>query len=109
MSCGMKRAGIEIVAAIDNDPICQETYEANHPGTEFILDDITKMSEDSLSKLAGIKKEDDNLLFIGCSPCQYWSVITGNEKRRKKIKHIKHETYCVIFCALFVIIAPGLC
>ena len=90
MSCGMKRAGIEIVAAIDNDPICQETYEANHPGTEFILDDITKMSEDSLSKLAGIKKEDDNLLFIGCSPCQYWSVITGNEKSAKKDK--AHKT-----------------
>ena len=86
----MKRAGIEIVAAIDNDPICQETYEANHPGTEFILDDITKMSEDSLSKLAGIKKEDDNLLFIGCSPCQYWSVITGNEKSAKKDK--AHKT-----------------
>ena len=48
------------------------------------------MSEDSLSKLAGIKKEDDNLLFIGCSPCQYWSVITGNEKSAKKDK--AHKT-----------------
>ena len=107
MSCGMKRAGIKIVAAVDNDPICQETYEANHPETTFILGDITKMDEVSFSEQAGIEKDDDNLLFIGCSPCQYWSVITGDEKSAKKKKAHKTRNLLRDFLRFVAYYRPG--
>lgn len=77
MSLGLSRAGIKVIGAIDNDPKCQDTYKANHPGSKFILADITETNAEVLEEELKIKKDDDNLLFVGCSPCQYWSIITG--------------------------------
>ncbi len=86
MSQGLSRAGIRILGALDNDPDCRETYEANHLTARFIEDDITKMTLDTLSEKFGIKKNDDKLIFVGCSPCQYWSVITGRTDSERKNK-----------------------
>ena len=84
MSLGMKRAGIKIVAALDNDELCRDTYIANHPDSEFILADITKVSVSILAERAAVKRNDDSMIFIGCSPCQYWSIINGwNDSNRK--------------------------
>ena len=85
MSLGMGGAGIEIVAGIDNDPGCRETYKANHPDSRFIQADITELPIEELGEQTGISKDDDNLIFIGCSPCQHWSIITGHgDSERKK-------------------------
>ena len=45
----------------------------------FILADITQ-SETTILSDTGIKTDDDNLVFIGCSPCQYWSIINTDRK-----------------------------
>ena len=85
MSLGMRQAGIRILAGIDNDPACRETYKANHPRSQFINADITDFPVEDLGKKIGIGKRDDNLIFIGCSPCQHWSIITGhNDSDRKE-------------------------
>ena len=86
MSLGMARAGIEIVAALDNDSACRETYVANHPDSEFILADITKASVSILAERAAIRRNDDAMLFIGCSPCQYWSIVNGRTDSDRKAK-----------------------
>lgn len=84
MSLGMRNAGIEIIAGIDNDPDCRETYEANHKGSSFISADVTDLPVTNLGAETGIRCNDDKLIFIGCSPCQYWSIITGRDHSGRK-------------------------
>ena len=86
MSLGLSQAGIRVLGALDNDPECRETYEANHPGSKFIQADITQTKISILESELGIRKDDDNLLFVGCSPCQYWSIITGQANSERKQK-----------------------
>ncbi|MFT5298857.1 MAG: DNA (cytosine-5)-methyltransferase 1 [Colwellia sp.] len=79
MSLGLSNSGINILAGIDNNQKVEKTYKANHPESEFILEDISKLSAKFLEKAINIKKNDDNLIFIGCSPCQYWSIVNTNK------------------------------
>ncbi|ODS35623.1 DNA (cytosine-5-)-methyltransferase [Candidatus Altiarchaeales archaeon WOR_SM1_SCG] len=88
MTFGLSQSGINVLAGIDNDPSCKETYEINNPGSEFIETDIHKLSEKHLAELTGIKKDDDSLLFVGCSPCQYWSIIRTDKKKSEKSKDL---------------------
>ncbi len=84
MSLGMRKAGIEIVAGIDNDLLCKETYKENHPDTLFIDSDIKNFKAKELANECGVIRSDDSMIFIGCSPCQYWSVITGRKDSERK-------------------------
>ena len=80
MSQGMKMAGIKVVAGIDMDKNCQKTYEANHPESKFFLKDIKTLPRTFLEKKCRIKRNDSSLIFIGCSPCQYWSILNTSRK-----------------------------
>ena len=91
MTHGMREAGIEVIAGIDNDPDVKETYEKNNLGTKFIQADVFKLKEIDLTKYTGIEKNDDNLILIGCSPCQYWSIIQTDKKKSKQSKDLLKE------------------
>ena len=91
MTNGLIQAGIEVVAGIDNDPICKETYEANNPGAEFILEDVFDLEEKKLAKKLDLKKNDDDLILIGCSPCQFWSIIQTDKTKSEKSKNLLIE------------------
>ncbi len=73
MTEGMRLAGIEVIAGIDFDIDCKGTYLLNHPQSTFVHADIRSLSYRRLVKETGIRQNDDELVFIGCSPCQYWS------------------------------------
>lgn len=88
MTYGFRKAGIDVIAGIDIDPSCKETYEHNNPGSKFIQADIKKYSFEQLEKDAEIKKDDDKLVFIGCSPCQYWSIIKTDKTKSKLSKNL---------------------
>jgi len=93
MSYGMQTAGIDILAGIDNDPKCKETYEANIDA-EFIEADVFKLKEYELEnqlKDEGLKKNDDNLILIGCTPCQFWSNIRTDKEKAEKTKNLLTE------------------
>lgn len=91
MSFGLQQAGINVIAGIDFDPNCKDTYEANITGAKYILADVEKLKEEDLSKKVSIKKNDDNLILVGCSPCQYWTIIRTNKGKSKKSKNLLHE------------------
>lgn len=91
MTNGMRQAGIEVVAGIDNDESCRETYEKNNPGSQFLYADVFKLTAKRLKKQLSIEKNDDNLVLIGCSPCQYWSIIHTDKTRSKKSKNLLME------------------
>lgn len=91
MSAGMLNAGISILAGIDYEPSCKETYEANIKGAQFIQADVFELKETELQKKLDLKKKDDNLILIGCSPCQFWSVINTDKNKSKKSKNLLIE------------------
>ncbi|WP_305365176.1 DNA cytosine methyltransferase [Daejeonella sp.] len=76
MSCGFSQAGIKILAGLDIEKKFKDTYVKNNKGAKFINKDITKYKPEQLQKSIYITKYDDQLIFIGCSPCQYWSKIS---------------------------------
>lgn len=73
VTCGFKQAGIDVVVGIDIDAICKDTYEKNNTGAEFLEADISDLAKDKLETNYQISKNDDDLIFIGCSPCQYFT------------------------------------
>jgi DNA (cytosine-5)-methyltransferase 1 len=88
MTCGMKQAGIEVLVGIDIDPSCKETYENNNKPSKFIEEDILALTPERLIELTGIEQNDDSLIFIGCSPCQYWTKIRTIKDKNEKTKNL---------------------
>jgi len=88
MTFGLQQSGIEVVAGIDFNPECKETYEANNNCSKFIMADIKKLKVEYLEKESGIEKNDDNMIFVGCSPCQYYSIINTNKEKSKHSKNL---------------------
>ncbi len=74
---GLKQAGFTVIAAVDNDPICCETYRLNHPEVHLLQKDICKTSARSLKMILGKQKLD---LLIVCAPCQPFSSLNKSTK-----------------------------
>jgi DNA (cytosine-5)-methyltransferase 1 len=91
MSSGMKSAGVNVLAGIDYDIDCKETYESNIKGAEFIHVDVFDYKPLDLEKRLSLSKNDDDLLLIGCSPCQYWSIIQTDKGKSEKSKDLLKE------------------
>lgn len=78
---GMLDAGINVVAGIDFDGRCKETYEKNNSSAVFHEADIRTLDLKVIRKLIrGISKRD--LLFAGCAPCQAFSQQRKSSDRR---------------------------
>ncbi len=91
MSYGLKKAGIKVLAGIDYDGNCKSTYEANLGRKRFIKADISKLNEEELRTKLDIEFDDNNLVLVGCSPCQYWSIINTDKSKSKKSKNLLLE------------------
>ncbi len=88
MSYGLQQSGIDVIAGIDIDLSCKETYEANITNSKFIHADITEFKEENLLDYIDIKKNDDDMIFVGCSPCQFWTIINTNKDKSQKSKNL---------------------
>jgi DNA (cytosine-5)-methyltransferase 1 len=111
MSFGMQKAGIDILAGIDCEPACKKTYESNIIGAEFIPANVFDLKEQELEERLNLKKNDNNLLLIGCSPCQFWSIINTDRKKSEKSKNllIEFERFVKYFNPGYVVVenVPG--
>jgi DNA (cytosine-5)-methyltransferase 1 len=83
MSYGLERAGIKVIAGIDWDETCRETYERNNKSAKFLHRDITALSPEELGQELGISRNDDSLICVGCSPCQFWSKVNTDRQKSK--------------------------
>jgi DNA (cytosine-5)-methyltransferase 1 len=112
MSYGFQKAGVRVLAGIDIADDCRATYESNNPYSKFIHTDIKKLDFSSLEKQIDIHQHDDALIFIGCSPCQYWTKIQTNKRKSEDSKNllIDFQRFIGYYFPGFVVIenVPGL-
>jgi len=79
-STGFLQAGFKVKYGIDIDPKVKETYEYNHPNTEFILDDFTDLDPEDY----------DNVdIVIGGVPCQPFSTANANPNPDLGMENVK--------------------
>lgn len=111
MSFGMLQAGINILAGIDNDEKCKETYESNIGKGKFINADVFDLTEKDIQTKLGLTQNDNELILIGCSPCQFWSIINTDKKKSEKSKNllIEFERFVKFFYPGYVVVenVPG--
>ena len=74
ITCGLKKAGIKVKAAVEINSTAVETYKQNNEEILVINDDIRHISGERLRKESGIT-EKDKLLLVACPPCQGFSAI----------------------------------
>ena len=78
LTLGLKRAGFQVVGAVEIEPNAFATYKANHPEVTAFKQDIRTISGESLSSLSTSGRID---LLAGCPPCQGFSSLTSKYKK----------------------------
>lgn len=71
-TAGLRDAGFDVLAAVENDPDACASYRLNHKDTALIEEDILTVTPERLLEAAGIARGDLTLLQA-CPPCQTWS------------------------------------
>lgn len=111
MSCGLSQAGIKVLAGIDIDTACKETYLQNHTNSKFINKNIKELSVKELQSELRLTIKDDHMVFIGCSPCQYWTQLhtTKNKSSESKNLLVDFLRFIEFFLPGFIIVenVPG--
>lgn len=78
LTCGLKKAGLDVVAGFDNDESCKYAYEYNNKA-KFICADISNLNSDEIKKFYN---KNDIKILVGCAPCQTFSKQTNKYKNR---------------------------
>ncbi|MFC1899555.1 DNA cytosine methyltransferase [Chloroflexota bacterium] len=90
LSYGLSTAGIKVIAGIDIEEDCKDTYEANNSESSFIHSDIKDLTFKQLEELE-VKRNDDSLIFAGCSPCQHWTQIQTDKEKSLDTKYLLED------------------
>ena len=85
VTCGFRQAGIDVLGGIDIDQSCRDTYEKNNQA-KFLSADVSNLPKDEVGKFFKIRKNQRNLIFVGCSPCQYYSNIKTDKTKSKNTR-----------------------
>ena len=80
VTCGFKQAGIDVLGGIDIDPACKETYELNN-NAKYLCEDVSHLPKPKVGKFFKIRRNQRDLVFVGCSPCQYYSNIKTDKTK----------------------------
>lgn len=81
LSLGLKRAGFEVVAAVEVDDLAADTFAVNHPNVSLTRRDIRSVEPLELLGELDLRPADIDLV-AGCPPCQgFSSVRTLNGSR----------------------------
>ena len=88
MTYGLRAAGIEVIAGVDIDHDAKETYEFNNSESVFIESDIEQLPLDYFEKNFDVRKYDNEMIFVGCSPCQFYSIINTDKTKSVKTKDL---------------------
>lgn len=82
LTVGLKRAGFDVVAAIENEQHAYATYKVNHPEVHALKQDVTTVSGKDLLKLVGEQIGEQKIeMMAGCPPCQGFTSLTAKYRR----------------------------
>ena len=87
LSCGLKKAGIDVVAGIDLDASCKYAYEQNN--AQFINKSIDEVKGIEIKRLL---RGYDTKVLVGCAPCQPFS-----SHQKDKINRKKHKDWSLLY------------
>jgi DNA (cytosine-5)-methyltransferase 1 len=108
---GFQNAGMDVVFALDNDPVAGKTFKRNFPNVFFLSEDIRNVPCKDLQSLIN-SCDGHPILFSGCAPCQPFTKQKTKrpveDARRKLLNEFLRfiEYYRVEF--IFVENVPGL-
>lgn len=71
LSNGFEKAGFNILLGIDSDTDASKTFLHNHKGSQYLIKDIRKVTQQDIKEKIGNKKVD---VVIGGPPCQGFSL-----------------------------------
>jgi len=91
MTYGLTQAGVDVLAGIDVEESFKETYKLNNKDSKFLNWDVTKQEPQSLKTEIHLEKNDDSLIFVGCSPCQYWSKVNTDKRSASYTKNLLED------------------
>jgi DNA (cytosine-5)-methyltransferase 1 len=74
LTLGLRRAGFDVIGAVDNDPLSVETYRANHEDVHVWEIDIRKLTVREVKRTLRLRRGKLDLL-AGCPPCQGFSTM----------------------------------
>lgn len=74
LTLGLKRAGFQVIGAVDIDALAVETYRLNHPDVHVWSRDIQELRVSEILRRFGLKAGELELL-AGCPPCQGFSAL----------------------------------
>lgn len=100
MTHGLLKAGIHVLAGVDICPDYQETYEKNNQN-RYIAKGISDISEDDILRIIPDINTADDVLFVGCAPCQPFS------KQRNSSEEHKDRTLLVEFGNIVTLYRPA--
>jgi DNA (cytosine-5)-methyltransferase 1 len=80
LTLGLKRAGFDVIGAIEIDRLAATTYTHNHPGVKVWDKDIRQIKARGMMRSLGIRPGQLDLL-AGCPPCQGFSTIRTRNQR----------------------------
>ena len=80
MSWGLYKAGMNIVAAIDNNSPALDTFRLNHPNAVVSCEDLSVITPESWLKKAGLETDAIDCI-IGGPPCQGFSKNVPRKQR----------------------------
>lgn len=85
LTCGLEKAGLNVVAGYDLDATCEYTYSHNN-NAQFIHKNIDEVAGIDIKRLL---RGYDVKILAGCAPCQPFSSHQKDKYNRKKHKDWK--------------------
>ncbi|MDO8367310.1 MAG: DNA cytosine methyltransferase [Saprospiraceae bacterium] len=80
LTCGLQKAGIQVVAGYDIDKSCRHGYEHNN-SVKFYGRSVSDLSGDEISALY---PADSLKILVGCAPCQPFSTHTNKSREKQE-------------------------
>lgn len=90
MTRGLLDAGIDVILGLDFNPHCRETYENNNH-IPYLNFDITNVTGNQLLHDFPIIADADELLMVGCAPCQPFSRLNPNDPNEHQSVNLLNE------------------
>ena len=93
MTCGLRQAGIDVIAGVDFDANAKETYEFNNPGSKFIQKDIKNLWSDYFERNFGVKPV---IVINNIDIANMFDLVLNFERRFQKKQYRVFERYKIL-------------